>query len=259
MWGPRRAPRARARRLRRGRGRARPVLLPPPRRVPRPPGRGGDPRPRERADPRRAPAVRGARGAAGAPPTTRRWGRRWRRTPPSVLVAAGELRRGPNGTFVPRATEGFPAAASRCARRPRQRSRSSTPSRASCSARRARARAEHRARGRGLPARRALLRGRALDLEQRRALVQPFEGDWYTQPKKETDPHRAAARPPRDDGRDARFGTVGVTEQVLAYQKKRLSPTTRRSTCRARPAADVVRHAGALVRAGGDDASPSCR
>ena len=26
-----------------------------------------------------------------------------------------------------------------------------------------------------------------LDLEQRRVLVQPFQGDWYTQPKKETD------------------------------------------------------------------------
>ena len=26
-----------------------------------------------------------------------------------------------------------------------------------------------------------------LDLESRRALVQPFDGDWYTQPKRETD------------------------------------------------------------------------
>ncbi len=56
-------------RLRRRRGRARPVLLPPPGRVPRPARRGGDPRPRERADPRRARALRGARGAAGAAPT----------------------------------------------------------------------------------------------------------------------------------------------------------------------------------------------
>ena len=64
--GARRAPRARAGRLHRRRGRAGPVLLPPPGRVPRPPGRGGDPRPRERADPRRAPPVRRPRGAAGA-------------------------------------------------------------------------------------------------------------------------------------------------------------------------------------------------
>ena len=33
----------------------------------------------------------------------------WRRTA-DVLVSAGELRRRPNGTFVPRATDGFPAA-----------------------------------------------------------------------------------------------------------------------------------------------------
>ena len=57
-------------RLRRRRGRARPVLLPPSRRVPRPPRRGGDPRPREPADLRRAPALRRARGPA------RRRGRR---------------------------------------------------------------------------------------------------------------------------------------------------------------------------------------
>ena len=38
-----------------------------------------------------------------------------------------------------------------------------------------------------------------LDLDQRRVLVQPFSGDWYTQPKKrDRHPDRAAARPPRD-------------------------------------------------------------
>ena len=42
----------------------RPVLLPPPRRVPRAPGRGGDPRPPLRADPDAAPGRRGLR----APP-----------------------------------------------------------------------------------------------------------------------------------------------------------------------------------------------
>ena len=52
-------------RVRRRRGRARPVLLPPPRGVPGAPGRGGDPRPREPADLRRAPAVRRPRGRAG--------------------------------------------------------------------------------------------------------------------------------------------------------------------------------------------------
>ena len=51
-------------RLHRRRRRPRPVLLPPPGRVPRPPGRGGDPRSRERADPW-PPRARGRlRGAA---------------------------------------------------------------------------------------------------------------------------------------------------------------------------------------------------
>ena len=62
--GAGRAPAPRPRRLRRRPGRARPVLLPPPGRVPRPPGRGGDPRPRLRADRRPAPGRRRLRAAA---------------------------------------------------------------------------------------------------------------------------------------------------------------------------------------------------
>ena len=55
-------------RLRRRRGRARPVLLPPSRRVPRPAGRGGDPRSRERADPRRRTCcARRTRGRSSRP------------------------------------------------------------------------------------------------------------------------------------------------------------------------------------------------
>ena len=60
--GSRRPARARAGALRRRRGRARPVLLPPSGRVPRPPCGGGDPRSVQRADPRRARALRGPRG-----------------------------------------------------------------------------------------------------------------------------------------------------------------------------------------------------
>ena len=71
--GPRRAHRARRPRdVRRRRRRARPVLLPPPRGVPRPPGRGRDPRPHLRDD-LHEPPVRGRlRGAARAPRTRRR-------------------------------------------------------------------------------------------------------------------------------------------------------------------------------------------
>ncbi|MBX5469030.1 MAG: DEAD/DEAH box helicase [Thermoleophilaceae bacterium] len=63
-----------------------------------------------------------------------------------------------------------------------------------------------------------------LDLHNRRALVRPFAGDWYTQPKKETDTfieqvvaHRSAA------GVELSFGYVSVTEEVIAYQRKRVS------------------------------------
>ena len=44
-----------------------------------------------------------------------------------------------------------------------------------------------RAPGRGLPAHGRALRGRGPRPPQRRALVRPFQGDWYTQPKKESE------------------------------------------------------------------------
>jgi DEAD/DEAH box helicase domain-containing protein len=62
-----------------------------------------------------------------------------------------------------------------------------------------------------------------LDLDLRRALVKPFEGHWYTQPKKETDTFVERLLDRRDTlGVTLSFGTVTVTEQVLAYQRKRL-------------------------------------
>jgi DEAD/DEAH box helicase domain-containing protein len=65
---------------------------------------------------------------------------------------------------------------------------------------------------------------RDLDLEHRRALVAPFDGDWYTQPKRET----MTAIERLLDRRTAlgvalSFGEVSVTETVLAYQRRRLS------------------------------------
>jgi DEAD/DEAH box helicase domain-containing protein len=63
-----------------------------------------------------------------------------------------------------------------------------------------------------------------LDLRGRRAAAKPFHGDWYTQPKKETETwieqlleQRAAC------GVELSFGTVAVTEQVVAFQRKRVS------------------------------------
>jgi DEAD/DEAH box helicase domain-containing protein len=63
-----------------------------------------------------------------------------------------------------------------------------------------------------------------LDLEARHAVVKPFEGDWYTQPKKETSTDIIRLLDRREWlGVTLSFGEVEVTETVLAYQRKRLS------------------------------------
>ena len=65
---------------------------------------------------------------------------------------------------------------------------------------------------------------RELDLDTRRALVEPFDGDWYTQPKRETDTLIERLLDRRDAlGLSLSFGRVLVTETVLAYQRRRLS------------------------------------
>jgi DEAD/DEAH box helicase domain-containing protein len=61
----------------------------------------------------------------------------------------------------------------------------------------------------------------ALDHESNTALVEPFNGDYYTQAKKETmtsieQPELVEVRL----GMEVAFGRVSVTEQVVAYQKK---------------------------------------
>ena len=62
-----------------------------------------------------------------------------------------------------------------------------------------------------------------LDLDARRALVKPFDGDWYTQPKKETDTWIEQLLDRREVlGCTLSFGKVSVAETVLAYQRKRL-------------------------------------
>ena len=65
---------------------------------------------------------------------------------------------------------------------------------------------------------------RELDLEARRAIVERFDGDWYTQAKKETevfieeiDETRSVA------GVELSFGSVSVTEQVMGFQRKSLT------------------------------------
>ncbi|MDQ3876089.1 MAG: DEAD/DEAH box helicase [Actinomycetota bacterium] len=68
---------------------------------------------------------------------------------------------------------------------------------------------------------------RELDLEVRRALVEPFSGDYYTQAKKETTTAiEGAYRAERRAGVDLSFGAVSVTEQVIGYQKKAIRDGT---------------------------------
>jgi DEAD/DEAH box helicase domain-containing protein len=65
---------------------------------------------------------------------------------------------------------------------------------------------------------------RELDLQNRRALVAPFGGDWYTQPKRETQTAIERLLDRREMlGVTLSFGEVSVTETVLAYQRKRLA------------------------------------
>ncbi len=62
---------------------------------------------------------------------------------------------------------------------------------------------------------------RELDLGGRRAIVEPFDGDWYTQAKKETETSiEEPLRVERRLGLELSFGRVSVTEQVVAYAKK---------------------------------------
>ncbi len=64
----------------------------------------------------------------------------------------------------------------------------------------------------------------ALELERRRALVTPFSGDWYTQPKRTTDTEIVKLLDRRETlGVTLSFGEVSVTDTVLAYQRRRLA------------------------------------
>ena len=75
-----------------------------------------------------------------------------------------------------------------------------------------------------------------LDIEARRAVVTPFDSDWYTRPKKETEIFIERIAQSRNlewrvasDERQATgaveifFGTVSVTEQVIAFQRVSLA------------------------------------
>jgi DEAD/DEAH box helicase domain-containing protein len=63
-----------------------------------------------------------------------------------------------------------------------------------------------------------------LDVEERRAIVHRFDGDWYTRPKKETEIYIERLREQRQvAGVELNFGDVSVTEQVIAFQRVSIS------------------------------------
>ncbi|MGI8781799.1 MAG: DEAD/DEAH box helicase [Solirubrobacteraceae bacterium] len=141
------------------------------------------------------------------------------------LEAAGELRRRPGGTFVPRHAGEYPAGAVSLRSTGRDGFSIVEVSSGELLGTVDGGRAFNTTHAGAV----YLHGGRAfevtqLDLELRRALVTPFEGDWYTQAKRETDMYIERL----DDRREwlgVRFsvGTVAVTEQVVAYQTRRLS------------------------------------
>jgi DEAD/DEAH box helicase domain-containing protein len=82
---------------------------------------------------------------------------------------------------------------------------------------------------------------RELDLERRRALVAPFDGDWYTQPKSDTDTEIVRLLDRREAlGVTLSFGEVSVTDTVLAYQRRRLSDHAANSGTGGHQVIDIV-------------------
>jgi DEAD/DEAH box helicase domain-containing protein len=73
---------------------------------------------------------------------------------------------------------------------------------------------------------------RELEQGERVAVVTPFTGDWYTQPKKETTTEIVRAlREEQRCGMPLLFGEVSVTEQVVGYQRKSISSQETIDTC----------------------------
>jgi DEAD/DEAH box helicase domain-containing protein len=152
-------------------------------------------------------------------------GPHWRWTA-EMLASRGDLRVRPDGTFVPRHSERFPAAEVPLRSTGRDGftivDTSSGELLGTVDAARAfnttHQGAVYLHGGRAFEV-------EALDLDARRALVRPFSGDWYTQPKRETDMYIESLLDRRDAMLGVRlsFGTVTVTDTVLAYQRKRLA------------------------------------
>jgi DEAD/DEAH box helicase domain-containing protein len=167
------------------------------------------------------------------------FGERWRDRA-EMLVSLGELRRGSGGRYLPRAPR-FPAGDVSL----RSASPDSVAVVEAASGELLGAVEAERAFRTVHPGAVYLHLGRSyevreLDLEARRAVVDPFDGDWYTQPKAETEVYVERIVAKSDDpvagglvrggdegaatpGLELFFGEVSVTEQVIAFQRKSLS------------------------------------
>jgi DEAD/DEAH box helicase domain-containing protein len=155
-------------------------------------------------------------------------GERWRERA-DALVGAGKLRRGRDGRYLPRGP-GFPAGEISL----RSASLDSVAVVERASGELIGQVEAERAFSTVHPGAIYLHLGRAyevaeLDVEGRRAIVDAFDGDWYTQPKKETMVFIEAVAAQRRigpgdaDSLELHFGEVSVTEQVIAYQRKSLA------------------------------------
>jgi DEAD/DEAH box helicase domain-containing protein len=151
-------------------------------------------------------------------------GPRWRETA-EVLVGTGDLRQRPDGTFVPRHADEYPANAVSLRSAGRDAVTvidiESGELIGSVDAGPAPSTVHQGAI--------YLHAGRSFEVstlawEERRAFVKPFDGGWYTQPKRETDTVIERVLASREAlGVRLCWGMVVVSEQVLAYQRKRLS------------------------------------
>jgi DEAD/DEAH box helicase domain-containing protein len=142
-----------------------------------------------------------------------------------ALESSGDLRRRPDGTYVPRRPEDYPAAAVALRSAGRDAVAIVDVASGELLGNVDYARAFHTAHQGAV----YLHGGRtfevtALDLDARRALVQPFTGDWYTQPRRDTDTViEGVIEQSEALGVRLSFGTVEVSDHVLAYQRKRLA------------------------------------
>ena len=245
QWGRAGTARSRARRARRDRGRARPVLHARARQAARAPRRGCDPRPREPARPRRPRPRRGLRGAD----------RRERRRAPRRGGAGGGG--APTRSCArPRAASSGPGRRRPAARLPLRSADadSFTVVDASTGAvlgfvERSRAYSTvHR--GRRLPPpRRVVPRHASSTSTALRAVVEPFRGDWYTQPKRDDrdDDPRPSSASERRLGLELVFGEVEVTDQVVGYERKTIASQERIELVPLDCPPDDLQHRGGLV------------